>query len=79
MSNNSKGNAIKCLVKVISKIPITLVEGLCKKLITNIANPGTKEEAKNADIYATCLKSLINEIPESFADIMCRTLARSGI
>lgn len=40
--------------------------------------PQKKEEIKNVDIYTTCLKTLINEIPEDFADIMCKTLAASG-
>ncbi len=74
----SLGNAIKCLAKVVSKIPETLVSEVCKKLITNINNPQKKEENKNVDIYTTCLKTLINEIPEDFAEIMCKTLVNSG-
>lgn len=75
---NLVGNAIKCLAKVVSKIPETLVSEVCKKLITNINNPQKKEEIKNVDIYTTCLKTLINEIPEDFAEIMCKTLVNSG-
>jgi cullin-associated NEDD8-dissociated protein 1 len=74
-----KGNAIKCLAKVVNKIPESLVGEVCKKLITSITNAQKKEEISNIDIYATCLKTLINEIPENFADIMCKTLANSGL
>jgi len=55
-----------------------LVGEVCKKLITSITNAQKKEEVSNIDIYATCLKTLINEIPENFAEIMCKTLANSG-
>ena len=79
LSHMLQGNAIKCLVKAISKIPENLVGQLCTKLINNIANPATKEETKNVDIYTTCLKSLINEVPESFSEIICTTLAKSGL
>jgi len=65
-------------VKAISKIPENLVGQLCTKLISNIANPATPEETKNVDIYTTCLKSLINEVPENFSSIICTTLAKSG-
>mmetsp|Transcript_25555 Transcript_25555/g.22578 ORF Transcript_25555/g.22578 Transcript_25555/m.22578 type:complete len:527 (+) Transcript_25555:25-1605(+) len=74
-----KGNAIKCLAKVVSKIPENLISEVCKKLITNINNPQKKEDIKNIDIYATCLKTLINEIPEHYADIMCKTLVQAGL
>ena len=73
------GNAIKCLAKVVNKIPESLVSEVCKKLITSITNASKKEEISNIDIYATCLKTLINEIPENFAEIMCKTLATSGL
>ena len=72
------GNAIKCLAKVVNKIPESLVGEVCKKLITSITNAQKKEEISNIDIYATCLKTLINEIPENHAEIMCKTLANSG-
>jgi len=74
-----KGNAIKCLAKVVNKIPESLVGEVCKKLITSITNAQKKEEISNIDIYATCLKTLINEIPENHAEVMCKTLANSGL
>ena len=47
-------------------------------MIENIINP-KKDDIKNIDIYATCLKTLISEISESFADIVCKTLSGSGL
>ncbi len=77
-SDGALGNAIKCLAKVVTKIPESLVGEVCKRLINSITNAKSKEELSNIDIYATCLKTLINEIPEHFANIICKTLANSG-
>jgi hypothetical protein len=62
----------------VSKIPENLVNEVCNKLIANITNPPQKDEIKNIDIYTTCLKTVINEIPECFAEIMCKTLVNNG-
>eukprot|EP00331_Platyophrya_macrostoma_P030086 CAMPEP_0176438094 /NCGR_PEP_ID=MMETSP0127-20121128/19061_1 /TAXON_ID=938130 /ORGANISM="Platyophrya macrostoma, Strain WH" /LENGTH=1232 /DNA_ID=CAMNT_0017821943 /DNA_START=32 /DNA_END=3730 /DNA_ORIENTATION=+ len=77
-TSDIKGNAIRCLAKVVTKIPEHQVAEICTKLVQNLVKP-QKEDSKNYDIYSTCLKTLINEVTEELADLMCRTLANAGL
>lgn len=72
------GNAIKCLAKIVTRIPEKQVAEICSKLVKNLLNP-QKEEVKNYEIYSTCLKTLITESTDSLADLLCRTFASAGL
>lgn len=72
------GNAIRCLAKVVTKIPEHQVAEICTKLVKNLVKP-QKEDTKNYDIYSTCLKTLIAEVTENLAELLCKTLSNAGL
>ncbi|OMJ83293.1 hypothetical protein SteCoe_15817 [Stentor coeruleus] len=70
ISIDVQGNAVRCIKKIISKIQETQVSEVIGKLGDCLKNG--KEEFR--DIYATCLKGLISDVPESYANVVCDTM-----
>eukprot|EP00743_Colponemidia_sp_Colp-15_P002918 GILK01003157.1.p1 GENE.GILK01003157.1~~GILK01003157.1.p1 ORF type:complete len:1261 (+),score=324.06 GILK01003157.1:67-3783(+) len=65
-----QGNAVKCLAKIVSRVQESQVGEVVSKLVQLIL----EGKAEFRDIYATCLKGLIAEVPESFGHIICNQL-----
>eukprot|EP01022_Parablepharisma_sp_SALTPOND_P017577 TRINITY_DN282_c0_g2_i1.p1 TRINITY_DN282_c0_g2~~TRINITY_DN282_c0_g2_i1.p1 ORF type:complete len:1310 (+),score=174.23 TRINITY_DN282_c0_g2_i1:9683-13612(+) len=69
-SVNVRGNAVKCISKICSKISESQFGMIANKL-TECVVKGAEEFR---DIYSTCLKTLISEADESFGKTMCSAL-----
>eukprot|EP00357_Protocruzia_adherens_P030504 CAMPEP_0115033814 /NCGR_PEP_ID=MMETSP0216-20121206/40191_1 /TAXON_ID=223996 /ORGANISM="Protocruzia adherens, Strain Boccale" /LENGTH=1233 /DNA_ID=CAMNT_0002412403 /DNA_START=112 /DNA_END=3813 /DNA_ORIENTATION=- len=65
-----QGNAVKCIAKIVPKIQESQVGEVVNKLTECILTG----QAESRDIYATCLKGLISEVPESFCPILCNAI-----
>jgi cullin-associated NEDD8-dissociated protein 1 len=69
-SLNVRGNAVKCISRIGSRISETQFGEITNKL-TECVVKGTEEFR---DIYATCLKTLISEADETFGKTLCNCL-----
>lgn len=70
ISIDVQGNAVRCIKRIVTKIQETQVSEVIVKLGDCLSNG--KEEFR--DIYATCLKGLITDVPENYARIVCETM-----
>lgn len=70
LSIDVQGNAVRCIKRIVAKIHETQVSEVIGKL-GDCLKTG-KEEFR--DIYATCLKGLITDVPESYANVVCDTI-----
>lgn len=60
------GNAIKCLSKVISKLPVQQSKRISEIMVKNVAAPTANSDLR--DVYGTCVKTIINDVPIGFGD-----------
>lgn len=65
-----QGNAVKCLAKIVCKFQEQHIGEVMVKLSTLVLDG--KPEVR--DIYATCLKGLISELPASSSAIACQSV-----
>jgi len=69
-SLNVRGNAVKCISKIGSKIS----EGQFGEITNKLTECVVKGTEEFHDIYATCLKTLISEADETFGKTLCNCL-----
>ncbi len=69
-SVNVRGNAVKCISKICSKISEAQFGMIANKLTECVV----KGAAEFRDIYSTCLKTLISEADEAFGKTLCSAL-----
>lgn len=60
------GNAIKCLSKIILKLPIDQSKRISEIMVRNVANPTVNSDLR--DVYGTCVKTIINDVPVNFGE-----------
>jgi len=65
-----QGNAVKCLAKIVSKFQEQQIGEVLAKLSTLVLDG--KPEVR--DIYATCLKGLLSELPSSCSALACQSV-----
>lgn len=70
ISIDVQGNAVRSIKKIIVKLQESQVVEVISKLGDCLKNG--KEEFR--DIYATCLKGLISDVPDSYSNIVCTTM-----
>ena len=70
ISIDVQGNAVRCIKRIVSKIHETQVSEVVSKLGECLKTG--KEEFR--DIYATCLKGLITDVPDSYSQVVCDTM-----
>ncbi|EGR34114.1 hypothetical protein IMG5_023380 [Ichthyophthirius multifiliis] len=62
-SSEVQGNSIRCLSKIISKLQESQIENVAKTMIQKVI----EDRGEYKDVYATCLKTLINDVPSNYA------------
>ena len=70
ISIDVQGNAVRCIKRIVAKIHETQVSEVVSKL-GDCLKTG-KEEFR--DIYATCLKGLITDVPDACSRVVCDTM-----
>jgi len=65
-----QGNAVKCLAKIVSKFQEQQIGEVLAKLSALVLDG--KPEVR--DIYATCLKGLLSELPSSCSALACQSV-----
>jgi len=65
-----QGNAVKCLAKIVSKFQEQQIGEVLAKLSSLVLDG--KPEVR--DIYATCLKGLLSELPTSCSALACQSV-----
>lgn len=60
------GNAIKCLSKIISKLPVQQSKRISEIMVKNVTAPAINSDIR--DVYGTCVKTIINDVPQGFGD-----------
>eukprot|EP00919_Chromeraceae_sp_WS-2016_P008701 GHVR01020436.1.p1 GENE.GHVR01020436.1~~GHVR01020436.1.p1 ORF type:complete len:131 (+),score=12.25 GHVR01020436.1:114-506(+) len=65
-----QGNAVKCLSKMVCKFQDSQMEEVLRNLSQLVLDG--KPEVR--DIYSTCLKGLILEMPNSKSDLLCTNI-----
>lgn len=68
-----QGNAVRCIKKIISRIHETQVKEVAVKLYDCIS----RGSSEIRDVYVTCLKGLINDVPDKSAGIVVTELLPS--
>jgi len=60
------GNAIKCLSKVISKLPVQQSKRISEVMVKNVTASTVNSDLR--DVYGTCMKTIINDVPQGFGE-----------
>ena len=71
-----KGNAIRCIGNCIERIQEDHLINLLEKLIKHLLE-GNNQTKQIRDIYATCIKTIINKVPDKFAEIICKSILKN--
>eukprot|EP00397_Hematodinium_sp_SG-2012_P004830 GEMP01004844.1.p1 GENE.GEMP01004844.1~~GEMP01004844.1.p1 ORF type:complete len:1220 (+),score=245.97 GEMP01004844.1:145-3804(+) len=64
-----QGNAVKCLAKIVCRLDMQIAEVVAKLSILVLDG-----KAEVRDIYATCLKGLLSELPKSASSMVCQNI-----
>ena len=65
-----QGNAVRCIKRTVSKIQ----ESQTSEVITKLGEVLMTGKAEFRDIYATCLKGLISDVPNSYSSTVTKTM-----
>ena len=70
ISIDVQGNAVRCIKRIVSKIQETQVS----EVISKLGDCLTSGKDEFRDIYATCLKGLISDVPDHYSRVVCETM-----
>ena len=70
------GNSIRCIGNCVGKLQETHLVNLLDKLAKHLLQDDHQSK-QIRDIYATCIKTIINKVPDSFAEIVCNSILKN--